>query len=190
MCGFITTRAWSYGINLPLLASSNTPVYLPLGPQGDFWEAFVKQTQLSITNQSSAQSPPKPISQRKYVWNAIFSKSTSKSRNILKEQLNSSKLVQQNPHQYFIRIVLIVLVLYVLVSTDDGEEEEEEDETTMGSDGNGNIDDDDDDDSPQEDKKDKQVSLKFSRTVVLEHTVRSGRLIHTLVIELETLVCY
>jgi hypothetical protein len=86
--------------------SANTPVYLPLGPRWDFWEALVKQTQPSITNHesSSEQSPPKPISQRKYVWNAIFSKSTSKSRTILKEQLNSSKLVQQNPQEYFIRI--------------------------------------------------------------------------------------
>lgn len=84
----------------PSAISAKTPVYLPLGPRSDFWEAFEKETQQK--NHSSLLL--KPISERKYIWNAVFTKSTSTSRSDLKEKLNASQLVQQNPKDYFVRI--------------------------------------------------------------------------------------
>lgn len=70
-------------------------LYVPLGPRYDFWNEFV---QLNLSNAML------PSSQRPYIFNAIFSKSTSPSRKLLKFQLNASRHIQENPQSYFIQI--------------------------------------------------------------------------------------
>jgi hypothetical protein len=74
---------------------------MPLGPRYDFWDAFQEIQQTTTTTTTNVVPP---ISQRRYIFNAVFSKSTSPSRKTLKLQLNVSQQIQDHPHDYFIQI--------------------------------------------------------------------------------------
>jgi hypothetical protein len=56
--------------------------YLPLGPRWDFWKAY------QAASSSSTTRTMIPASQRPYLYNAIFSKSTNPTRQVLAEYLS------------------------------------------------------------------------------------------------------
>lgn len=77
-------------------------LYLPLGPRGDFREAYQERKE-RIRKEGATLIPP--MKERPYLFNAIFSRSTSKSRTPLQQLLNTSATIRENPQDYFIHIV-------------------------------------------------------------------------------------
>lgn len=90
-----TVQATAMEEQQPQPQPTQPQLYVPLGPRYDFWNEFVQQN-LSHTML--------PSSQRPYIFNAMFSKSTSPSRKLLKVQLNASRHIQDHPERYFIQI--------------------------------------------------------------------------------------
>uniref|UniRef100_A0A7S1T9J1 RXYLT1 C-terminal domain-containing protein n=1 Tax=Compsopogon caeruleus TaxID=31354 RepID=A0A7S1T9J1_9RHOD len=72
------------------------PLVLPLGPRIDVWEFL----------EPSAKRAPKPMEKRKFLFNAIFSASTSPGRIMLQGLLtNSSEFVGRYQNESFVQIM-------------------------------------------------------------------------------------
>jgi hypothetical protein len=92
---------------------SSTEFFIPLGPRYDFDRAF-RDHHAGITTLEMRRNLPAmiPTSRRSYMFNAIFSKSTSPSRKDLKTMLlnspkyaaNSTNNINKGENSYFIKI--------------------------------------------------------------------------------------